>query len=113
MRRRMDDLCAFPAECCARSSSLFDLAGGGAGGPWNTPADTPEVFADEVGAVYGLAYQRSTNSYFMSSYLKRHVGFGPGGPGAIYQLDRNTGAVLDAMPCTSRWRLLPGFMRSR
>jgi uncharacterized repeat protein (TIGR01451 family) len=68
-------------------------AGGGSGGPWNTPADTPEVFADEVGAVYGLAYQRSTNSYFMSAYLKRHVGFGPGGPGAIYQLDRNTGTV--------------------
>jgi hypothetical protein len=40
-----------------------------------------------VGSVWGLAYQRSTNTYFAGSFLKRHSGFGPNGPGAIYRFD--------------------------
>jgi uncharacterized repeat protein (TIGR01451 family) len=38
----------------------------------------------QIGSVYGLAYQKSTNRLFASAYLKRHVGLGSGGLDAIY-----------------------------
>lgn len=40
-----------------------------------------------VGATWGLAYQRSTNTLFGAALLKRHAGFGTGGPGQIYRAD--------------------------
>lgn len=45
------------------------------------------VPAHAVGTVWGMAYQRRSNSVFAGAFLKRHTGFGPGGPGAIYRLD--------------------------
>ena len=36
----------------------------------------------------GLGYQRQSGSLFAGAFLKRHAGFGPGGSGAIYRLDR-------------------------
>jgi trimeric autotransporter adhesin len=41
----------------------------------------------EVGATWGMAYQRSSKFIFTSALLKRHSGFGLGGPGAIYKID--------------------------
>ncbi len=43
--------------------------------------------AVQVGATWGLAYQRHTDTLFAAAFLKRHVGFGPGGLGAIYRVD--------------------------
>lgn len=40
--------------------------------------------AGQLGSVMGLAYQRSSNKLFSAAFTKRHVGFGPGGPGAVY-----------------------------
>jgi len=40
-----------------------------------------------VGSVWGTAYSKQSNKLFVSSFLKRHVGMGPGGSGAIYMLD--------------------------
>jgi hypothetical protein len=39
----------------------------------------------ELGAVFGLAFQKTSRTLFMAAYLKRHVGFGPNGIGAIYK----------------------------
>ncbi len=44
----------------------------------------------EVGATWGMAYQRSSKFIFASAFLKRHSGFGTGGPGAIYKIDVST-----------------------
>lgn len=41
----------------------------------------------EIGTLWGLAYQRSTKTLFGAAALKRHSGFGPGGTGAIYVVD--------------------------
>ena len=41
----------------------------------------------EVGATWGMAYQRSSKFIFTSALLKRHSGFGSGGPGQIYKID--------------------------
>ncbi len=49
--------------------------------------------ADEIGSTWGVAYQRESETLYASAYLKRHTGLGPDGPGAIYQLDVNTGNV--------------------
>ena len=43
----------------------------------------------EVGATWGMAYQRSSKFIFTSALLKRHSGLGTGGPGAIYKIDNS------------------------
>jgi hypothetical protein len=39
----------------------------------------------ELGSVFGMAFQKPTRTLFMAAYLKRHIGFGPNGIGAIYK----------------------------
>ena len=59
-----------------------------------TPATPYTVLATvgEVGSVGGLAYQRDLETHFAGSFMKRHSGFGPGGPGAIYEVPENGGS---------------------
>lgn len=63
-------------------NSTGSIAGGGT---------TPDILAlnSQVGPTWGLAYQRSTKSLFASAFMKRHTGFGVGGTGAIYKVDRS------------------------
>ncbi|HNI44310.1 MAG TPA: SdrD B-like domain-containing protein, partial [Chitinophagales bacterium] len=57
----------------------------------------------EVGCLYGQAFDKLTQNYYFSAYLKRYSGFGPGNvgaegsPGAIYKIDaaRNIAVLLD------------------
>jgi len=51
--------------------------------------------ASKVGTTYGLAWARSTRLLYASSYFKKHAGFGPGGPGAIYVVNPATNAVVN------------------
>ena len=59
----------------------YDMGNGTAndGGP------TRRLTNAALGSVYGLTSQKSTRTIFMAAYLKRHVGFGPNGIGAIYK----------------------------
>jgi hypothetical protein len=70
-------------------------------------SQTLNVQAASIGTTWGLAYQRSTASLYAGAFLKRHSGFGPGGPGAIYRINPN---VADGAP--SLWldlnALFPG-----
>ncbi len=68
-----------------------------------TANGTPEVAitnANAVGTTWGLAVDNrndsdySNNIIYAASFMKRFAGYGPGGPGAIYQLDAN-GTVLN------------------
>ncbi|HLF27795.1 MAG TPA: SdrD B-like domain-containing protein [Anaerolineae bacterium] len=52
------------------------------------PTHTVDATAAQIGTTWGLAYQRTSNSLFAAAFMKRHAGFGPGGPGAIYRIDR-------------------------
>lgn len=47
-----------------------------------------EAVARDIGTTNGLAFQGSTNVLFAGAFMKRHSGFGPGGTGAIYRIDR-------------------------
>lgn len=66
------------------SEALFDMAA-------STPLTIP---ANQIGPVFGLAYARRTRLIYAGAFFKRHVGFGPQGPNAIYVINRiGTGAV--------------------
>ena len=60
---------------------------------FQSPGNTSLATTDQVGTTFGIAYHRQTRRIFVSSYMKKHAKFGPGGPGAIYQVDRNSGTV--------------------
>ena len=47
----------------------------------------------DVGSVWGLAYHRNTKTLLWSAFMKRHVGFGANGIGAIYQKDIASGSI--------------------
>lgn len=53
----------------------------------------PLAAANQVGTTWGLTYHRTTTTLFAGAFVKRHTGLGPGGPGAIYRIDVNSGAV--------------------
>lgn len=44
---------------------------------------------DGIGSTWGLGYQKSTSTLFAAAMQKRHVSYGPEGPGAIYLLPVN------------------------
>jgi hypothetical protein len=48
---------------------------------------------NQLGATFGLAYQNTSRTLLISAYLKRHVGFGPGGIDAIYRTNINASGV--------------------
>ena len=52
----------------------------------SSPAWTAIASAKDIGSVWGLSYSTLNKTIYVSSYLKRHTGFGPSGPGAIYQI---------------------------
>jgi SdrD B-like domain len=50
------------------------------------PAKISEATANQIGATYGLAWDANRQNLFASAYMRRHVGFGPFGTGAIYKI---------------------------
>ncbi len=72
---------------------------------WDVPPPTSLVLYSQTGSAWGLAYQRPSHSIFMSAYMKRHTPFGPGGTGAIYRYDRDTGALTQFLDIDA---LFPG-----
>src|SRR6185436_12352466 len=70
---------------------------------YGAPSHTPDASLAQVGTVYGLAYASGINPsapafaqqkrLFSGAFTKMQTRFGPGGPGAIYEINRSTGAV--------------------
>ncbi|MEZ4615160.1 MAG: SdrD B-like domain-containing protein [Caldilineaceae bacterium] len=58
-------------------------------------APTTMVAGRDLGATWGAAYHRSAGKLFLSAVQRRHVGFGPQGPGGIYLVDVATNSVTD------------------
>lgn len=57
----------------------------------NNTFPTPDLLAraKNVGAIWGVAYQKESKIILTSAVTKRHVGFGKLGIGGIYQIDIN------------------------
>lgn len=72
----------------------------------SSPAPRQLALAKQLGAVWGLAWNPQTQTIYAAAFMKRHAGFGPGGPGAIYQITpagavslfHNFGAAAGADP---------------
>lgn len=47
----------------------------------------------DVGSVWGLAYDKNRERLYISSFAKRHVGYGKLGPSGIYMMDFTTGKL--------------------
>jgi hypothetical protein len=60
----------------------FGVSGLAGSSPGNTPFHL--ATGAEIGAVWGVAFQRRTSTIFSSATMKRHSGFGPLGTGGIY-----------------------------
>jgi hypothetical protein len=98
-----------PAEYCQQGPDIVtscytngDPQGGGTTAgrfaivqvPFEPPTTGPGdnvylAIGQQVGATWGLAYQRSSRTLMAAAVVKRHVGFGTGGIGAIYRIDRD------------------------
>ncbi len=68
------------------------------GGSKNFPNISNEAEQSQLGATYGLAYHRLSNTLFAASYQKRHTSYGSANStGAIYKIvnptDNSTGGV--------------------
>lgn len=55
-----------------------------------SPAESMDFQTQQVGSVYGAAYDRRNKRVYVSSFLKRHSGFGPRGVDGVYVLDYST-----------------------
>lgn len=88
-----------PSEYAGRDTlvSMHGQATGIAADPAADPVEPGHV-ADNttLGSTYGLAWQPSTEFFYASATLKRHVGLGTGGIDAIYQVDTSQGAGTSA-----------------
>ncbi|MEZ4664050.1 MAG: SdrD B-like domain-containing protein, partial [Caldilineaceae bacterium] len=56
-----------------------------------TPAPTVLATKAQIGSTWGVAYARSTGKIYAAAFLKRHVGVGPNGLGAIYVVPASGG----------------------
>ncbi len=68
-------------------SSGTDAADANTTNHGNPTAHALDVPANEVGSTFGLAYSQVTDQVYAAAFMKKHVGFGPNGPGAIYQMN--------------------------
>ena len=44
-------------------------------------------FANQIGGIWGLTWDRENDHIYAAAFLRRHVGMGPDGMGAIYRVD--------------------------
>lgn len=51
-----------------------------------SPLPSQLAVAKSIGSVWGLAWNPQAQTLYAAAFLKRHAGFGPSGPGAIYQI---------------------------
>ncbi len=66
-----------------------------------TPPINPDAPASQIGSVWGLAWQRTTQKLFSGAFLKRHVGLGPLGLGGLYVTDYSAGDPATTPPTTT------------
>lgn len=62
---------------------------------FTSPGNTSLATTDQVGTTFGMAYNRNSRIVYAAAFMKKHAKFGPGGTGAIYQINRGTGAVSE------------------
>lgn len=70
--------------------------------PYNASGQNPSFKTmmnspiQEMGSVWGGAYQKESSSFFSSAFMKRHAAFGIGGPSAIYVTKNADNPILSS-----------------
>ncbi len=59
----------------------------------NDGGNSRRVENQYLGSIFGLTWQKESRTLLMAAYVKRHVGFGPNGMGAIYKVQIPTNGV--------------------
>jgi trimeric autotransporter adhesin len=104
-----------PCDYCQVAPSLFvpahrngdGIAGGSTASlpaaftfPWAATRTNTTLFTvtnqSNIGATWGVAYQRETRTVFASALMKRHIGFGPLGIDGIYSITLDSGSSPSA-----------------
>ena len=88
---------SFPYTAGSRAIAVADLPQSQTttAGIYDAPTShTIAVAANRVGTTFGVAHARTTNRIYTSAFFKKHAGFGPSGPGAIYVINPTTNAVV-------------------
>ena len=69
---------------------------------YTTPALQTLAAVQQVGATWGVTYDAQNQTVYAAAFFKKHTGFGPDGPGAIYAIPITfnpvTGAVVPGTP---------------
>ncbi len=73
------DRAGYPPDLPALVAFDFGLGG--------LPEQITLATQDQLGTVYGLAYDRERAVAYAAAYHKRGAAFGPGGPGGVYAVD--------------------------
>jgi protocatechuate 3,4-dioxygenase beta subunit len=73
-----------------------------------TPVPTAIANKADTGATWGIAYSRQSKTLFTSAFVRRHVGLGPNGIGAIYQIP-NANTVAGAPTLLIDLATVPGI----
>ncbi|CAN5605541.1 hypothetical protein BH10CHL1_BH10CHL1_03290 [soil metagenome] len=60
----------------------------------NSPLPTQVAAKSQTGSTWGIAYDRTSKTVYSGAFVKRHVGIGPNGDGAIYATDSNGNTTL-------------------
>ncbi|WP_175517834.1 SdrD B-like domain-containing protein [Thiothrix caldifontis] len=69
-------------------ASLFTFPYDATGGAYNqTPLPVTKANTSQTGALWGLAYQKTTKTLYASATMRRFSGFGALGTGGIYKVD--------------------------
>ena len=95
------------------SAGSTDATTGATESSFDAPTVNPlDIVASQLGTTYGLAYARRTRTVYAAAYFKRHAGFGPNGPNAIYRVSRSgsgsvTGFFTVPGAGTNNHQLLP------
>jgi len=59
---------------------------------------TIAIPANQIGATFGLGYDRIDADIYAAAFMKRHSDYGPGGIGAIYRIDlANSGGAVNGV----------------
>lgn len=72
---------------------LFDYNNESYPGQANYTAPQASSTGEIIGTTWGAAYHKEEDKLLAGAFLKRHVGFGQNGTGAIYQIDPSDGSA--------------------
>ncbi len=71
------------------SAGSTDSTAGATESLYDAPVANPlDVVANQLGTTFGIAYARQSRLIYSAAFFKRHAGFGPQGPNAIYRVSR-------------------------